>query len=164
VVAGAGDIAATGLSEGAATGVLADWLSPWSAEAPATGFTDGIAPVTTTGDAASAGLSDETAAAAAGGRSTDAGGLRSSEFKAFELHLTCVLKALLTLRRVVGGSRAVRFRDAYQLEAGVQSDDGLACGLRENDGARKAERGRDPWRSHREFSLCLTGLARSIQF
>jgi hypothetical protein len=121
VVAGAGDIAATDLSEGAAADVLADWLSPWSAEAPATGFTDGIAPVTTTGEAASAGLSDETAAAAAGGRSTDAGGLRSSEFKAFELHLACVLKALLTLRRVVGGSRAVRFRDAYQLEAGVQA-------------------------------------------
>ena len=121
MVAVPGDIAATDLSEGAAADVLADRLSPWSAEAPATGFADGIAPVVTTGGAASAGLSDET-----------------------ELHLACVLKALLTLRRVVGGSRAVRFRDTYQLEAGVQGLDGPACGLRENDGTREAERGRDP--------------------
>ena len=89
VVAGAGDIAATGLSEGAATGVLTDWLSPWSAEAPVTGFTDGIAPVATTGETASAGLSGETAPAAAGGRSTDA----EACVPASSRHSSCTLRA-----------------------------------------------------------------------
>jgi hypothetical protein len=37
-----------------------------------------------------------------------------------------------------------RFRYTYQLEAGVQAHDGLAGGLRDNGGAREAERGRDP--------------------
>ena len=112
-------------------------------EAPATGFTDGLVPAAMTGETASAGLSDGTAPAAiAADQPTQ--GLRSGEFKAFELHLACVLKARRTLRRVVGGTRAVRFRDTYQLEAGVQADGGRAGGLRENGGARETERGRDP--------------------
>ena len=88
VVVAPGDVAATDLAEGAAAIVLAGSLSFWSAEAPATGFTDGLGPAATI-DETSAGLSDGTAPAAICGRSTDAGDCGPASSR----HSSCTLRA-----------------------------------------------------------------------
>ena len=69
-----GGVAATDLSEGAAANVLADSLSFWSAEAPATGFPAGLVPAAMT-----AGLSDGIAPAAVCGRVAEISSRKGAE-------------------------------------------------------------------------------------